>query len=128
MRYAALAFAAVALSVSAPPALAQSAGETADTRCLMVLQAISRDPAQRDSAARGIYYYMGRLASRGPLSRIEAIMAAEGKTMNTPQAVQAELTRCAAELTQRSGEIQTVNQNLTKRFGPPPGATAPAKK
>jgi hypothetical protein len=128
MRYAALAVAAAAVVAgAAPPAIAQSAGDAPDTRCIMVLQAISRDPAQRESAARGVYYYMGRLASRGPLARIEAVMAAEGKTMNTPQAVQTELTRCGAELTQRSSEIQAVNQSLAKKFGPP-AAAAPAKK
>ncbi|TAJ73181.1 MAG: hypothetical protein EPO51_05965 [Phenylobacterium sp.] len=127
MRYAALALAAAVLAGATSPAAAQSAGDVADTRCIMVLQAVSRDPAQRESAARGVFYYMGRVASRGPLPRIEAIMAAQGKTMNTPQAVQAELTRCGAELSQRGAEIQAVNQNLVKRFGPPPAA-APAKK
>lgn len=128
MRQAVLAItAAAAVCGPATPAFAQAAAaDTADTRCIMVLQAVSRDPAQRDNAVRGVYYYMGRLATRGSLARVEAVMVSEGKKMNSPQLVQAELTRCGGELSTRSAELQAVNERLAKQFGPPP--TAPAKK
>ena len=127
MRHAALAIAAAAavLTGAASPAFAQAAGETNDVRCLMVLQVIGRDPAQRDQAARGIFFYVGRLGARGPLSRVEPIMIAESKKMNSPQILQGELTRCSAELNQRGNELQTLNQKLQKEMGPPPAAAAP---
>jgi len=128
MRHAALAIATAAAVVTgaASPAFAQApAGETNDVRCLMVLQVIGRDPNQRDQAARGIFFYLGRLGARGPLSRIEPMMIAESKKMNTPQILQAELGRCGAELNQRGGELQALNQKLQKELGPPPGTPAP---
>lgn len=130
MRHSVLALAAVAaLAGGAQPAFAQaSATDVADVRCLMVLQAVSRDAKQRDNAVRGVFFYVGKLASRGPIARIEALVVAEGKKMTTPQQAQTELTRCGAELSQRSAELQTVNEKLAKQFGPPPAAAAPAKK
>lgn len=129
MRHAVLALTAAALlSGAAAPALAQAPpADVNDTRCLMVLQVIGRDPNQRDQAARGVFFYVGRLGARGPLSRIEPIMVAESKKMGTPQLLQAELTRCSAELNQRGGELQAINQKLAKDLGPPPAA-APAPK
>lgn len=128
MRHAVLAFiAAAALSGVAAPAFAQaSAADTADTRCVMVLQAVARDPNQRDNAVRGVYYFMGKLATRGPIPRVEAIMLVEGRKMNSAPLVQTELTRCGAELSARSGELQAANQRLAKQLAPP--AAAPAKK
>ena len=128
MRYAALAFmTAAVLTGAVSPALAQSAADTADVRCMMVLQAISRDPAQREQAGRGLFYYVGRVTARGPLARVEAIMLAEGKKISTPQQAQAELARCGAELNQNGGEMQAINQRLQKQFAPP-AAAPPAKK
>lgn len=127
MRHAVLAFtAAAALSAVAAPAFAQApASDTSDTRCLMVLQMIGRDPAQRDQAVRGVFFYVGKLSARGAVSRIEPIMAAEAKKMNSPQIVQTELGRCSGELNARSGELQAANQKLAKDLGPPPAAPAP---
>lgn len=121
MRPFALALAAGAIVGGfAPPALGQTAAaDVADVRCLMVLQAVGNDPKQRDAAARGVYYYLGRLSARGAIARLEASMLAEGRKMNAPAAVQAELTRCGAELNQRTGELQAINQRLQKQFAPP---------
>lgn len=131
MRHAALAIAAAAAAVltgAASPAFAQAAGDTPDVRCLMVLQVVGRDPNQRDQAARGVFFYIGRLGAKGPLARIEPLMVAESKKMNTPQILQAELSRCGAELNQRGNELQALNQKLQKELGPPPAAAVPAKK
>lgn len=127
MRNALLAFtAAVAVGAAAAPAFAQApAGDTSDTRCLMVLQMIGRDPNQRDQAARGVFFYVGKLSARGPLARIEPIMATEAKKMNSPQILQTELTRCSGELNTRGGELQAANQKLAKDLGPPPAVAAP---
>jgi len=128
MRHAVLAFTAVAiLAGSGSPAFAQTAADTADVRCVMVLQAVARDPKQRDNAVRGVYYYMGKLATRGAISRVEPIMLAEGRKMNSAPVVQGELSRCGGELSARSTELQAANQKLAKQLGSPPAA-APAKK
>lgn len=132
MRHVALAFAAAAvLAGLAPPAFAQAnAADVADVRCLLVLQAVGNDPKQREAAGRGVFYYIGKLSARGPIGRVEPLMVAEGKKMNAPQIVQGELSRCGGELSQKSSELQAVNQRLQKAFGPPAGAPAatPAKK
>lgn len=129
MRHAVLAIAAAAtLAGLAQPATAQApTADASDVRCVMVLQAVSRDAKQRDNAVRGVFFYLGKLATRGPVARIEGLMLAEGKKMSTPQQAQTELTRCGAELSQRSNDLQAVNAKLAKQFGPPPAA-APAKK
>jgi hypothetical protein len=136
MRTAALILAAAAAcaGVAAPAAAQAPSADQADTRCLMVLQFVARDPKQSDQAAKGIYYYLGRMGSRGPLARIEGLMKAEAPKM-TPQQAQAELARCGTELNRRSQEFQAINQRLAAQFGPPKGApagkppaTAPPKK
>src|SRR4051812_17378185 len=73
MRLAILAFTAAAtLAGMAQPAFAQApAGDAADARCIMVLQAVSRDPKQRGNAVRGVFFYVGKLAARGPVARVE---------------------------------------------------------
>jgi len=130
MRNAVVALVATAvLAGVASPALAQaSAADANDVRCLLVLQAVSRDPAQREKAGMGVYYYLGRLAGRGPLARIEGTMLAEGNKMNTPQVIQGELTRCGNELTSQSGALQSMNQKLQAMSKPAGAPAAPAKK
>ena len=118
MRIVVLALAA-ALAAPAAPAFAQAPDDRGDVRCLLVLQAIGRDPKQKENAGRGVYFYMGRLSARGALARTEPIMLAEAKALSTPALLQAELTRCGAELTKRTAEMQAVNQRLAKLAQPP---------
>lgn len=115
--------AAAALAGLAPSAAAQTAADRADMRCLLVLQAVSQDPKQKDSATRGIYFYIGRLAARGPLSRVETLLPSEGRAIGSAQQAQAELTRCGTELTQRTGEFQAASQRAAqaaRAAAPPP--------
>lgn len=124
MRIAILALAAV-LAVPAAPAFAQSADDRGDVRCLLVLQAVGRDPKQQENAARGVYYYMGRLAARGGIVRIEPLMVAEAKALSTtPGQLQAELTRCGAELGKRTAEMQAANKRLQAQAPRPPAKPA----
>jgi hypothetical protein len=128
MRTAALVLATlVALSgAAASSAQAQAlSADQADARCLLVLQFIARDPAQKEQASRGILFYLGRLSARGAISRIEPVMRAEGPKLSQQQA-QAELTRCGGELNARSKDYQTVAQRLAASAAP--AAAAPAKK
>jgi len=113
--------AAFALVATTTPATAQVGTDLADARCLMVLQAISRDPKQAEQAARGVYFYLGRLSARGAINRIEPIIKAEAAKLAPAQA-QAELARCGAELTARSRELQTVNQRLAASVQSAPAA------
>lgn len=118
--------AALALASAAPPAMAQaaSAADQADTRCLLVLQIVSRDPKQAEQAAKGVFFYLGRISSRGPMARLEGLMRTEAGKLQQQQA-QAELSRCGAELSARTREFQEVNQRLAASARP---ATAAPKK
>jgi hypothetical protein len=121
---------AAAIALTGAPALAQPAtADQADARCLMVLQFIAQDPKQQDQAAKGMLYYLGRLSSRGPVARVEAIMKAEAPKMAAQQA-QAELARCSGELNTRTKEYQAVAQRLAAaaRAAAPATPAAPAKK
>lgn len=126
---------AVMTAFSAPPAFAQTAGDAADVKCLLALQAMAADPKARDQAVRGVYYYLGKLSNRGGLGRLQTTILNEGKAMNSAPKVQAELTRCGAELNRSTQDLQTSNQRASAAFkasmgpaaGAPPAA-APAKK
>lgn len=107
------------------PAAAQAlSADQADVRCLMVMQAVARDPKNADQATKGALFYLGRLSARGATARIEAIMRAEAPKMPAQQA-QVELNRCGNELNARGQELQAVNQRLSASARP---AAAPAKK
>jgi len=107
--------AAIALAAVAPPALAQAPGgsEQADTRCLLMLQLIARDPKQAERASKGMYFYLGRLTARGPTARLEGLLKAEAAKMPQQQQVQAELQRCSGELNARTQEYQAVGKRLS---------------
>lgn len=126
MRRAPLAFVAAGILAGlAPPALAQAAAsDSGDVRCMLVLQTVAKDPKQREAAAKGIYFYTGRLSAHGPLARVTPLMVAEAKKMNTPAIIQGELTRCGGELSRKTSELQEVSQRLQKELGPPPAASA----
>ena len=90
----------------AAPAAAQTAADKADTRCILVLQVAARDPKNKEAASQGAFYFLGRLNGHGQSAKLGAMMVAEAKGITTPQQAQAELTRCGAELTARSGELR----------------------
>ena len=119
MRTVLLTLAAVAVAMTSAPAAAQPSADGADVRCLLVLQAVGRDPKQKEAAARGLYYFMGRLTARGGLARLDSLMLAEARKIQNAQQAQTELARCGAELTQRTNELQAVSQRLQKAAPPP---------
>lgn len=128
MRTAVLALAGAALlGAAAQPAAAQVAADKSDVRCLLVLKLAERDPKAKEQAGRGAYYYMGRLAARGPVARIEPLMVGEGRSITSAAQAQAELTRCAAELNQNQAQFNAVSQRVAVdvRGQRPPGAPAP---
>ena len=123
MRLATLAIAG-AIAASAGPAAAQTPADRNDIRCLLVLQAVARDPKQQESAARGIYYFVGKLESRGGLTRIEPMLLAEARSLPIQQA-QTELARCGAELNKQMQGFQAMTGRLQAAAAK---AAAPAKK
>ena len=115
----------------AQPAAAQTAADRADARCMLVLQAIARDPKNKEAAQVGLYFYMGRLDARGGIPRLEPILLAEAKTITSAEKAKAELDRCGAELNKRTMELKAVNDSLRAHMQPTPTsapAPAPAKK
>jgi hypothetical protein len=112
--------AATAALVATSPAVAQTGGDGADVRCLLVLQAIARDPKQQEQAGRGLYFYLGKLAARGASSRLEAVMLTEGQGLNSQPKNQAELTRCGAELNQQTNTLRAANTRIATRLGATP--------
>ena len=113
MRSAAIAvIGALTLAAVAPAANAQSATDKADARCILVLQVAARDAKNKDPAVQGTFYYLGRLMAHGLSGKLEPLLLGEGKTITNGAMVQAELTRCGADLTARSAELRTVFVNL----------------
>ena len=110
---------AAALAAPVTPAAAQPTADRADVRCLLVLQLAARDPKAREQAAKGAYYFMGRLGSRGAPARLEPLMVGEARNITSAAQAKAELDRCAAELNQNQVQFQALNQRLA--------ASAPAK-
>jgi len=125
---AALTTGAVALTGLASPAAAQTAGDKADVRCILVLGVAAKDPKNQAKALQGQFYFLGRVDAHGMGPKLEGIMLTEGKTMNTAQVLQAELTRCGTQLTQSVGVLGKAYQDLEAqaRASAPAGAAAPA--
>jgi hypothetical protein len=121
----ALALAAL-VALPAAPAAADAVTDKADVRCLLVLRFAARDPKARDMAARGAHYFMGRLAARGAVARLEPVMAAEGRAINSAAIAQGEFKRCAEELQANQAQFQALDQKLGG--APKPAEAAPAPK
>lgn len=108
-------------------AMAQSAADRSDARCIIVLTLASRNPAQKDAAVRGQFYYYGRISARAAAAKLGTVMVGEARTITSPQQLQGELARCTAELTTANaglrGALQSVDaaaRSLVK-----PGKTPP---
>ncbi|MBL8770256.1 MAG: hypothetical protein JNK30_02645 [Phenylobacterium sp.] len=125
MKAALIALLAMAAAAPAAPAAADAATDKSDVRCLLVLRFAARDEKVRDQAARGAHYFMGRLAARGPVSRLEPVMTAEGRAINSAALAQAEFKRCADELMANQTQFQTLDQKLAQSMGA--AAKPPAK-
>ena len=130
MRTALIALAsAVALASLGQPAAAQSAADRDDIRCILVLTAVAQDPKQKEAAAKGTFFYLGRLDSHGLGPKLGSLMIAEAKGIQNAGQAQMELKRCAAELNTRGQFLQTAFQQV-RAAQPKPAApaAAPAKK
>ena len=101
-----------ALAGLATPALAQTAADKADGRCVLVMQVAARDPKNKEAATSAIFFYLGRLNAHGMSARLGPILVAEAKGITTPQQAQTELTRCGADLNARNAELRTAMLQL----------------
>ena len=124
MRTALIVFAMLA---TANPAAAQTVADRADARCILVLTLAARNPAQKEAAGRGQFYYYGRVAARGAASKHGPILVAEAKLVTTPQKLQVELARCSAELTTANAALRDSLKDVESaaRQAPKPGAVPP---
>ena len=122
--------AAAALALCAGPVAAQTPADRSDTRCLLVLQLVARDPANKEAASRGIFYYLGRLQAHGFAGKLDTLFIPEAKTLNSPQQMQAEAVRCNGELNAHAGDLTAAFKKLQAAIPPPPprpAAAPPAK-
>ncbi|MBL8553671.1 MAG: hypothetical protein JNL41_05285 [Phenylobacterium sp.] len=119
--------AAAAVALPAAPAAADAVTDKADVRCMLVLRFAARDPKAREMAVRGAHYYMGRLAARGPVARLEPVIVGEGRAMNSAAAAQAEFQRCAGELQKNQTEFQALDQKLAGENPAAPASGEPSK-
>lgn len=117
---------AATLVSAAGPAAAQTAMDKADTRCLLALVLVGQDPKATAEARQGTFYYLGKMDGRGSTPRLESLMAAESRTLNTQPLVQAELTRCGAELSRRGSAFASMLQRLQAAAKAAQAAGAPA--
>jgi hypothetical protein len=115
------------LAGTASPATAQTATDRADARCILVLTLAARDPAQKEAAGRGQFYYYGRVAARNPATKLGALLVDEAKVVTTPQKLQAELARCGTELTAANAALRDGLKAVESaaQQAPPPGAVPP---
>jgi hypothetical protein len=90
---------AISLLMTTTAATAQTAADRADARCILVLTLAGQNPAQKEAAGRGQFYYYGRVASRGTATKLSNMLLNEAKAVTTPSQLQAELARCTTELT-----------------------------
>ncbi len=94
------------LAGSASPATAQTAADRADARCILVLTLAARNPAQKEAAGRGQFYYYGRVAARSSATKLGPVLVSEAKLVTTPQQLQTELARCSGELTTANAALR----------------------
>lgn len=125
--------AAAALTAVAPAAVAQTAADKADARCILVMTvAASQNEKIKDTAVRGTFFYLGRLNARGQSARLGPVMVAEAKAINSPQVANEELKRCVTELGARAGDLRAgmaqMQAAANAERAASPAAAAPPKK
>ena len=110
----------------AAPAAKLSANPTdADVRCVMAMIAMAAANKDRQVQGQvGAYYYLGRLRLRAPNLDLAAAIKGQAPGMGGEN-LQAELTRCAADVQGTAQSLQTA-LNALRPPAPPPAAAAPA--
>lgn len=123
----AAALTALAALAASGPAQAQSAADRADARCVLVTSLAAQNPAQRETAVRGQFHYVGRVMARGSAAKLGAMMVAEARLVKTPQQLQTELARCTAELTAANAALRSALKQVEQAARDLPTPAAPPK-
>jgi hypothetical protein len=94
---------------------------------VLVTSLAAQNPAQRETAVRGQFHYVGRVIARGNAARLGALMVAEAKLIKTPQQLQTELSRCTAELTAANNALRAALKQVEQAARDLPTPVAPPK-
>jgi len=109
MRRAVIALAALSAAVLPGASHAQTAGDKADARCILVLNLAAaqsaQNPQQREKASQGVYFYTGKLNAHGASPRLGAIMIGEAKAITTPQQAEQVLAEGSADAVVMAREL-----------------------
>ena len=115
---------AALLAAMAPPVAAQTPTDKADVRCILVLTVAAREPKNTSAAQQGVFYFVGKIDGHAMTGKLDGLMVSESKALNSKEAIQQELTRCGAELNQRSNALRAMSQRLQAANPPPPRPAA----
>ena len=80
----------------------------ADLRCVVVFSAMVNNPAYKDAAASGIFYFVGRLEGRDPAYDQAKGLRMARTAMQTNEYA-AEAKRCGAELKDKNDALKTMS-------------------
>jgi hypothetical protein len=107
----------------APPPAAAVTGPTSDVRCLLTMIALRSQKDQKiaGQGALGVFYFLGRVSTRGPSFDLAGTMKAQAATL-APQQLQAELQRCSLMIQGSQQGLQTSLNALRPPGAPPPGS------
>ena len=109
-------------AATAKPAAAKSAAAS-DARCLLTMFVLGRNKETAGPAQAGVYFFGGRLSTRGPHTDLAALMKVESATLN-PQTIQADIKSCGATLNAGMHAVQAGVNSLRPPGAPPPAAAS----
>jgi hypothetical protein len=112
MRFPAIAAAAAMLAVPAAAAAQDDAAKSNDVRCVAAFSVLLQtNPALKDAASVGIFYYVGRLDAQDPKLDLAAAIRHQAERM-APSDYATEAQRCGAVLKQRNEALKSVGETL----------------
>jgi len=97
---------------AASAASAQPIDPTPDVRCVVAMAAMIRNPAYKDGATAGLFYYLGRLDARDPAFDLGPAMRRERMA---PVDIAQEGRRCGAAVAERNKALQGMSANTPSR-------------
>lgn len=107
--------AAALLALSASVGSAQTPDVTRmDLRCVLALSALLQNPAYKDGAAAGLFYYVGKIDGRDPAFDLAAGLRREASYMQASDWAK-EAQRCGAEVKARNEALKTMSSGAAHR-------------
>jgi hypothetical protein len=105
--------AAIALAAGGA-AQAEPDATRSDVRCLLAFSTMLKNPAYKDAAGAGLFYFVGRIDARDPKFDLGAAMKREIGNMQTSDYV-TEAQRCGAVLKQRNEDLKAAGEAAKAR-------------